>query len=194
MTEIDEDAILYNVTDPIVYNQEEVLDYNDNILRKINDSIRSTVLAKLKNDPDINEILKLLNSAPANLRYGYARANVQIQAYVDPMGNDEKELTYKEKAMLYATHTNRFGNNGDEVENWDDLWQEYYKYFKDTIVPAIGENYIMGTHYDGACRYVKASGDEFFNEDHVYTLSCSQAHDIDVDDGNDKMTFYVLYK
>jgi len=49
---------------------------------------------------NINELKKYLNSAPANLRFGEATANVAVNDRLDPMGNLNERLTAKESRLL----------------------------------------------------------------------------------------------
>lgn len=57
------------------------------------------------------DLAKLMNSAPANLRYGLGNPNKAIQAYLDPMGNYIQKSTFKEKYWL-----NHFGAEARGVQ------------------------------------------------------------------------------
>ena len=57
-----------------------------------------------KNDGKIREFLQLLNSAPANLRYGTGTENVSIGKLLDAMGDGNQQMTKKEKRWLDIIH------------------------------------------------------------------------------------------
>jgi len=64
---------------------------------------------------NINALKKYLNSAPANLRFGEATANVAVNDRLDPMGNQNERLTAKESRLL-----DRYENCGLTDKEWFD--------------------------------------------------------------------------
>jgi len=48
------------------------------------------------------DLLKLMNSAPANLRYGIGTINSSIQGHLDPMGNIRQHYTSKEITWVHG--------------------------------------------------------------------------------------------
>ena len=52
------------------------------------------------NAKEIKELLQVLNSAPANLRYGESRTNGSIQDFVDLMGDNTGKPTTKETQLV----------------------------------------------------------------------------------------------
>jgi len=57
-----------------------------------------------------NDLLLMMNSAPANLRWGCGSPNSSVGKYLDPMGNAERRMTKKEKTWLreYGSKTFKF--------------------------------------------------------------------------------------
>lgn len=72
---------------------------------------------ELKNR-DITKIKRYLNSAPANLRYGEAKANIKVNDRLDPMGDSLEELSPKEELLFLRyvdcgqTNKEHFGTDG----------------------------------------------------------------------------------
>lgn len=68
--------------------------YLRSALKYIND------IKKLPSKSNVVDLLTVLNSAPANLRYGQGPINSSIQGKLDPMGNSNQKMTAKEKRWL----------------------------------------------------------------------------------------------
>ena len=66
----------------------------ENAARKIVDNWAK---GKDKDDTTVSSFRLLANSAPANLRYGYPNLNSGIGKNLDPMGDVNQKLTFKEK-------------------------------------------------------------------------------------------------
>merc|ERR1712223_378194 len=70
---------------------------------------------------NINALKKYLNGAPANLRFGEAKANVAVNDRLDPMGNQNERLTAKELRLLERyedcglTNKEWFGTANNEI-------------------------------------------------------------------------------
>ena len=83
---------------------QDLEDLNDDMLIQAklhikNLDFKSTPAPTIKNAYEINELLKILNSAPANLRYGESRTNGSIQDYIDLMGDNTGKPTTKENEL-----------------------------------------------------------------------------------------------
>ena len=61
---------------------------------------KSTPAPTILNAYLITELLKVLNSAPANLRYGESRTNSSIQDFLDLMGDSNGKPTTKETKLV----------------------------------------------------------------------------------------------
>ena len=77
-------------------------------VKKLNEDMEKEAENACLKDKNDNECLKLLNSAPANLRWGWEKLNVKIGDNLDFMGGEEipnlalttGELTEREKGLL----------------------------------------------------------------------------------------------
>jgi len=178
VTEVDREAVLWDTNGKFV-SHEAILGYNNNILKDINTGIRKCLEEELKQaSPNTMLIKKLLYIAPANLRYGFKTANNNIKEYHDPMGNQNKMLTSKEKSLILATDDDikfwkvtfktQFGKNpnpnfakntalGNYVfSNLNNvskfgqftLFNSYVKYFQDVIMKHFNKDSLVGTNYD----------------------------------------------
>jgi len=83
---------------------QDLEDLNDDMLLEAKQHIASldfkSTPAPAKNTNLIKELLKVLNSAPANLRYGESRTNSSIQDFLDLMGDSTGEPTTKEIELV----------------------------------------------------------------------------------------------
>merc|ERR1711956_147681 len=84
---------------------QDLEDLNDDMLIQAklhikNLDFKSTPAPTIKNAYEINELLKILNSAPANLRYGESRTNGSIQDFIDLMGDNTGKPTTKETELV----------------------------------------------------------------------------------------------
>jgi len=181
LTEVDNQACVYNpsLNLPGCTLHTTILDHNVGALRNLNTDIRDDVLAEIaRTRPGISTIKRLLSSAPANLRYGTGRFNRKIQGWADPMGDNIKELTNKERSMIYATDPNCINYH---VQLTNLAFQAYYTYFLNVIVVKVNANniHLRGTHYDPDPTIRTAANHQFVpiapNNNKLYVLSSSQA-------------------
>ena len=183
LTEVDNQACVYNpsLNLPGCTLHTTILDHNVGVLRNLNTDIRNDVLAEIARiRPNISTIKRLLSSAPANLRYGTGQFNRKIQGWADPMGNNIKSLTNKEKSMIYATDPNCSHYQVQFLISH--AFQAYYTYFLNVIVVNVNANsiHLCGTHYDPDPTIRTAANHQFVpisaaNNDKLYVLSSSQA-------------------
>ena len=185
LTEVDTQACVYNPPGQFPTKctpHATILNNNMGTLAALNTAIRNAVVNEIINfRPDVALIKRLLNSAPANLRYGTGRINVSIQGWTDPMGNFNKKLTFKERSMIYATDRN--------VQNYlahnrinNAAFNAYYNYFRTVIVANVNANniHLRGTHYDPDITIRTAANHQFqplnaANTRKLYVMSSSQA-------------------
>jgi hypothetical protein len=184
LTAVDTEACVYNPLNPTVcILHNTILNANGGVLRNLNTDIRRDVLAEIASTrPDLDLIKRRLNSAPANLRYGTGRFNRQIQGWVDPMGDTTKELTTKEKSLIYATDAKCNNYRAFNILNGPFL--AYANYFQNVILVRVNANniHLRGTHYDPDPSRTTALGRQFEptnppNTIKLYVLSSSQAGD-----------------
>ena len=122
VTDVDEEAVFWVINPNLDVNEtpirhKELLLYNDTVLFKLNSKIREESYENINyarhpngtfvgtSGEKLDKIKTLLNSAPANLRYGVATINRKIQDNIDPMGTEEKKLTSKERVLTEFKHT-----------------------------------------------------------------------------------------
>jgi len=117
----------------------------------LNHQYRNDVLAKLelldfvdednnyvkkqKNARLIRDILKIANSAPANLRYGHSGTNGSIQEKMDPMGDNNGRRTNQEQVwfdmITYKPNVYQYNQNGFLISNSGlYIYSSYYYYSK----------------------------------------------------------------
>ena len=186
ITEVDNQACVYNpsLNLPGCTLHTTILDHNFGVLRNLNTDIRNDVLAEIARiRPNISTIKRLLSSAPANLRYGTGQFNRKIQGWADPMGNNIKSLTNKEKSMIYATDPNCSHYQVQFLINH--AFQAYYTYFLNVIVVNVNANniHLRGTNYDPDPTIRTAANHQFVPNAYyfniyiskLYVLSSSQA-------------------
>ena len=83
----------------IKYHELYFRDGNESTLFKANTEMKDEALKACKNS-DKQKCKSLLNSAPANLRWGFGGVNVIISDRLDLMGNEEGEITKKEQQLM----------------------------------------------------------------------------------------------
>jgi len=188
LTEVDTEACVYEPNNPTECTfHTTILNYNIGgtwgTLNVLNTDIRNTVVNEIiKKKPNVKTIKQLLNSAPANLRYGTGRINVSVQGWTDPMGNNNKVLTTKEKSMIYATDARCINHNQQFpfvpiVNPW--VFADYATYFR-TVITNLNVNNLLlrGTLYDTDTNIRTAANQQFVpidaNNDKLYVISSSQ--------------------
>ena len=194
LTEVDTQACVYNPQIPTACTLHTTI-LNNNIggqwgtLNALNTAIRNTVVNEINNGNPITPIpyfiKRLLNSAPANLRYGTGQINVSIQGWTDPMGDNTKGLTTKEKSLIYATDANGINHLAFPLVIPPGIivnFNAYATYFRNVIlvrVPAFNIQ-LRGTHYDPTITITTAANHQFqplnaANTRKLYVMSSSQA-------------------
>jgi len=182
--EVDTEACVYNPNNPkhTCVPHTKILNNNKGALMKKNTAMRTKVLAEInKNQPDIDEIKKLLNSAPANLRYGSTQINGNIQGWLDPLGDNTNGLTTKEKSLIYVTDDKCFNYNKPSlISSMNPPFIGYATYFKKVIVKKVNDAYFLrGTLYDPSTHERTTKNHIFYPTNKagnkLYVLSSSQA-------------------
>ena len=90
---------------------QNLQDLNDFMLSQAKQHIKnldfskSTATILSSNKAKIIELLRILNSAPANLRYGHLNTNSSIQEFLDLMGDSTGEPTAKEMEIALFLNT-----------------------------------------------------------------------------------------
>jgi len=187
--EVDTEAYVCDPMSPATcIKHTTILNNNNGALMKMNTDMKEEVLDEIDDlQPDISIIKQLLNSAPANLRYGLTPRNTNIQEWLDPMGDKTKELTTKEKSLIYVTDENCINYNDLSLITPPKMkapFDGYADYFKDIIVKKVKDPYFLrGTHYDPSQYERTTQNKEFQPTDaqkkpkKLYVLSSSQAGD-----------------
>merc|ERR1711990_569997 len=87
-----------------VRNKKNLIQINKEFKNQVRQNIRKIDFqngrSKRENCEQIEEMMKSLNAAPANLRYGDSHINSGIGKRFDPMGDKNGVLTTKEKKWL----------------------------------------------------------------------------------------------
>ena len=184
--EVDHDACVYDPQNPTVCTlHNTILNLNGGALMKKNNQMRTKVLAEIvKHKPSIRKIKNLLNSAPANLRYGSTLRNTQIQGWLDPMGDNTKGLTTKEKSLIYITDSQCINQNVNNLiipPTMNPPFDAYATYFKTVLVKKVLDPwFLQGTHYDPS-PFERTTQNHIFQATNaadtkkLYVLSSSQA-------------------
>jgi len=179
--EVDTEACVFNPKSPVKCTRHTtILNNNKGALMNKNTAMKADVLDEItKKKPKISKIKQLLNSAPANLRYGSTKTNTNIQGWMDPMGDKNNGLTNKEKSLIYVTDSKCINHNvlGSIIPT---KMKKYATYFKNTIVPRVNDPFFLrGTHYDPGTE-MTTKQNKFYptnaaDTKKLYVLSSSQA-------------------
>ena len=181
LTEVDPQACVFDPFNPIPCTlHTTILNNNGGALMNLNTAIRNDVINEINNgNPQgTNYIKRLLNSAPANLRYGSSEFNTQILGWVDPMADINKLLTMKEKSLIYATDARCIHHNAFNFITPPFL--AYANYFQNVIAGNVNGIHLEGTYYTSTPTIRTAANQQFeptnaANTNDFYVLSSSQA-------------------
>ena len=183
LTEVDTEACVFDPLYPIgCILHTRILNNNGGALTTLNNAIRNDVVNEINNGNPRGTyyIKKLLNSAPANLRFGTGLFNRIILSWVDPMADINNLLTMKEKSMIYATDARCIHHNAFNFITRPFL--AYAHYFRNVIGTNVNPNniHLRGTYYDSHSAIRTTANLEFkptnaANTIKFYVLSSSQA-------------------
>jgi len=227
LTRVDNLANLWTSTGSDVKHKtilDENLDLgNKNSINKALNTVNTAIQECLdyeldpNNTPNIQLIKKLLNSAPANLRYSERSANRNVKGFLDPMGrgNLHRQLTSKEKSMIVATdpqtkflivdhpkQVHNFGMINFKSPQIQGIDRDIALYFQNTIMKHVKDNTLRGTYYEQ-----DSPGNVFTNKNQKFNplvstksgykykkfvKSSSQSTEVSVG-GGDTINFYVTY-
>lgn len=83
-----------------VYMEKAIKDKSEKIFREAKQIVNDWAKGKnINDDATVSSFRSLVNSAPANLRYGNGGLNSGIGSAMDPMGDQNQKMTRKERYM-----------------------------------------------------------------------------------------------
>ena len=181
LTEVDTHACVFDPLNPIPCTlHTTILNNNNGALMNLNTAIRNDVINEINNgNPQGTSYIKrLLNSAPANLRYGTPGFNTKIINWVDPMGDVNHLLTMKEMSMFYATDARCIRYNAFNFIT--PPFVPYPNYFQNVIGGNVNNIHLEGTYYTSTPTQRTALNQQFeptnaADTNDLYVLSSSQA-------------------